>query len=240
MPATVSGVKTRPILQTEETGTMDRFGVDTLTSVEEIPVEMFPQAMRGIGARHPRFPNMAVSKVNYSAAKHGRFFRTTYIYEGFMLSLPEPTYELDVSTGEEPIQTHPDFETFAGTPATPLNGAIFLDPDTRKPSKLPDAVWFEFAVADAAPGTTNKKAGVVSYLVPGTTWNEISFSKTRPTDVGNVGKIDTPSGPAPTLPDDGTWLYIGMNYTKRGSIYEIRKTWRASSRGGWDTDIYAP
>jgi hypothetical protein len=93
-------------------------------------------------------------------------------------------------------------------------------------------------VAAAGEGAVNKKAGVDSYLTPGTTWTEISFDTSRPTDVGDVGKIDNPAGPAPTLADSATWLFVGMSYTKRGKIYEIRKTWQASARGGWDTDIY--
>ena len=109
MPAIVSGVKTQSILQSEESGTLDRFGVDVVTSVEEIPSEKFPALLRGKNSVHPRFTNLAVSKVNWAAGRHGKFYRVTYIYEGFLTSLPEPVYTLATSLSEEPIQLHKDF-----------------------------------------------------------------------------------------------------------------------------------
>lgn len=237
MPAVVSGIKSQVILQSEENGTLDRYGVDVLTRVEEIPAEGFPGLMRSKYSVHPRFTAMGVSKVNWSLGKHGKFYRVTYVYEGFLNSLPEPIYVLSSALSEEPIELHPDFTTFAGTPAAPVNGAVFLDPDTQKIT-TDDArgVFREFmATLDGEPNT---KAGIEAYLSPGATWQEIYFSVNRPTDLGDLGTIDFPSGPQPTIGSGRDWLYSGADYTRRGWIYEIRKTWLLSGRNGWDADIY--
>lgn len=236
MPASVAGIKSQVIPQAEESGAIDRFGVDVITRVEEVPTDRFPALMRSKGSGHPRFGNMAVSKVNWQAGKHGKFYRVTYTYEGFLLSLPSPTYQLTSSLSEEPIELHPDFDTIAGTPSTPANGAVFIDPETGKLTKL-DAkgVFREFKAVMS--GTQNPKAGIQSYLCPGAEWTEISFSLSRPGDLGSLGEIDSPSGSNPTF-GSRTWLYSGVTYTQRGGIFEIRKSWLLSGRNGWDTDIY--
>lgn len=237
MPAEVRGIKTEVILQSEENGTIDRFGVDVLTRVEEVPKDGFPALMRSKYSIHPRFTAMAVSKVNWTKAKHSKFYRVTYIYEGFILSLPEPVYILDTSLSEEPIELHPDFGTFAGTPSSPANGAVFIDPDTQKITEDDErGVFREFTATIS--GTPNAKAGIESYLSPGATWTEIYFSTSRPTDLGDLGEIDSPSGPNPSFGSGRNWIYSGAQYTRRGGIYEIRKTWLLSGRNGWDSDIY--
>ncbi len=232
MPPIVRGIKSRVIVQSEENGTIDRFGVDVLTRVEEIPSDRFPLLLRSKYSAHPRFSAMGVSKVSWTSGKHGKFYRVTYTYEGFLLSLPEAVYTLDTSLSEEPIELHPDFADFAGTPSNPLNGAVFIDPDTQKIT-TDDArgVFREFMVTDS-------KGGVESYLSPGATWNETYFSLTRPSDLGSLGEIDSPSGPNPSIGSGRNWLYSGASYTRRGGIYEIRKTWLLSGRAGWDSDIY--
>lgn len=237
MPAEVHGIKTRVIPQSEESGTLDRYGVDIVTRVEEVPSEGFPSLLRSKYSVHPRFTNMGVSKINWNSGKSGKFYRVTYTYEGFLNSLPEPVYSLSSSLSEEPIELHPDFQTFAGKPSAPLNGAVFLDPDTQKIT-TDDArgVFREFMAT--LTGVQNIKAGVEAYLAPGATWQEIYFSVSRPTDLGSLGEIDSPSGPNPTIGSGRTWLYSGADYTRRGGIYEIRKTWLLSGRAGWDVDIY--
>lgn len=237
MPAEVHGIKTRVIPQSEESGTIDRYGVDVVTRVEEIPSDRFPALMRSKYSVHPRFTAMGVSKVNWASGKHGKFYRVTYVYEGFLNSLPEPVYTLSSSLSEEPIELHPDFEDFAGKPSAPLNGAVFLDPDTQKITTDDSRGVFREFLATFG-GEANLKAGIESFLSPGATWTEISFSTTRPTDLGDLGEIDEPSGPEPTIGTDRNWIYCGVDYTRRGGIYEIRKTWLLSGRNGWDEDIY--
>lgn len=237
MPAFVHGIKTRVIPQSEETGAVDRYGVDILTRVEEVPSDRFPSLMRAKGSGHPRFSAMSVSRISWALGKHGKFYRVTYLYEGFLLSLPDSIYELSGSLGEEPIQTHPDFLTLAGTPASPLNGAVFLDPDTQQiTTDDTKGVFREFKATIG--GAANPKAGIEGYLSPGATWTEISFATGRPSDLGDLGEIDSPSGPNPSFGGSRNWLFYDVGYQQRGYIYETRKTWKLSARGGWDSDIY--
>ncbi len=237
MAATVHGIKTRVIPQSEESGTLDRFGVDVVTRVEEVPSEQFPALLRSKYSVHPRFTSMGVSKVNWNKGKSGKFYRVTYTYEGFLNSLPEPVYSLSSSLSEEPIELHPDFLDIAGTPSAPLNGAIFVDPETNLiTTDNAKGVFREFLATIG--GAANLKAGIESYLSPGATWTEIYFATSRPTDLGSLGERDSPSGPQPSFGSGRDWLYSGCEYTRRGYIYEIRKTWLLSGRTGWDEDIY--
>lgn len=236
MPSEIRGIRSRPITQSEQTGTMDRYGVDVITHVEEIPDAKFPQLMRHHGSVHPRFSTMAVSKISWQRGKNG-FYRVTYTYEGFLVSLPEPSYTLSISLAEEPIELHPKFAEIAGTPKNPKNGAIFVDPDTGKITKdNTRGVFREFSATIG--GKENLKAGVEAYLLPGSTWTEVSYATKRPGDLGSLGEIDSPSGSPPSFGSGRNWLYSGAEYTKRGHIYEVRKTWLLSGRRGWDVDIY--
>lgn len=237
MPAEVRGIKNQVILQAEESGTVDRFGVDILTRVEEVPARRFPALLRSKYSVHPRYVNMAVSKISWQLARHGQFYRVTYTYEGFILGLPEPTYTLSAALSEEPIELHPNFQDIAGTPSSPQNGAVFVDPDTGKITTDNDRGVFREFFATVS-GSANDKAGIESYLSPGATWQETYFSTARPSNLGSLGEIDTPSGPKPSIGSGRNWLYSGADYTRRGGIYEIRKTWLLSGRNGWDSDIY--
>ena len=233
MGATVSGIKSDSILQPDESGSVDRYGVHALTRVEMVPTTDFSRLLRALYTVHPDFPKMAVARVQWEKPRQfaGKFYRVAYIYEGFINALPDSTYELSGTLTEEPIETHPDFEDFAGTPSSPLNGAVFLDPETGKPT-TDDAkgVFSEF-------GISGDKAGVSSYASPGVMWTETRYSTTKPTELGDLGQIDTPNGNPPTF-SGRDWLLWDSSYRRRGFIYEIRIAWKLSGRNGWDEDIY--
>lgn len=233
MPPSVKGIKDEPILQPEENGSLDRYGVASLTRVELVPVSDFTRLLRALYTVHPQFPTMAVSRVNWDKTRQtaGQFYRVAYIYEGFIGRLPEPTYELSGTLSEEPIETHPNFEDFAGTPSAPLNGAVFLDPETNKPTTSDElGVFTEF-------GISGNKAGVSSYASPTVMWTEIRYSTSKPSELGDLGEIDNPNGGPPNF-TGRDWLLWDISYRRRGAIYEIRISWKLSGRNGWDEDIY--
>lgn len=233
MPPKVRGIKSDPILQPDESGVVDRYGIHSMTRVEMVPRDDFSRLLRSLYAIHPQFPAMAVSRVSWDKPKQfaGQFYRVSYIYEGFIGSLPEPTYELSGTLTEEPIETHPDFATFAGTPSAPLNSAVFLDPETNKPTEDDDTgIFSEFSAS-------SNKAGVSSYVSPGALWTKIYFQITKPSGFGDLGEIDTPDGSPPSA-SGRNWLLWDFSYRRRGHVYEVRKTWKLSGRNGWDEDIY--
>lgn len=235
--AHTSGKRDAPILQPEEQGAVDRYGVDVLTRTEMLHKDVFPDQLRSKYSVHPNYRNMAVNRIDWQLVAGGEFYRVTYTYEGFIATLPEPDYELQGSLDEDPIELHPNFEAFAGTPSAPLNGAVFIDPDTEKPTASDELGVFREFRARIGPAA-NRKAGVEGFLTPGVTWTENSFSTSRPTDLGQLGTIDSPSGPQPSFSGSRDWLYWQATYRQRGGIFQITKTWRLSGRGGWDPDIY--
>jgi hypothetical protein len=170
---------------------------------------------------------MSLARRSSERGHAGKFWRTSYLFEGFIRSLPEPTYELSGSLDQQPIATHPDFEDFAGTPSAPLNGAVFVDPETGRVTD-DDAigVFREFGSAGGEFG------GLESYLDPGATWTKISFAATRPTTLRALGTKMTPDGSPPSL-TGRDWLFWETSFRVRGYIVEVRETWKLSGRGGW-------
>jgi hypothetical protein len=212
---------TTVVNQISERFETDRFGVDSIEMTVEIPNARFPSDMLVDFAAHPTFSSMLLTRRTGQRGKPG-WWTVNYVFEGFLISAPDPTYELTTSLSQEPIQTHPDFGTFGGTPASPQNGSIFVDPDTGFNSNKNNAIWKEFAFK----GTANEKAGIESYLAPGCEWRETKFQTTEPT------------GSNPTL-SGRDWLAWGETYVRRGYVYQVTSTWKLSGRNGWDTDIYS-
>lgn len=232
MPFSSKG-SSQTINQISERFDTDRFGVDTIELLVEVPDSLFPGSILQDFAPHPRFSSMALQRRSGQRSKPG-WWSVSYQFEGFLFSLPEPTYELVASLSMEPLQTHPDFVQMAGTPAAPLNGAIFIDPDNLFRSEKENAIFKEFANT----GGANIKSGVDSYMEPGAEWRETRFSVARPTGLKSVGSIDTPNGSPPAL-SGRDWLLWSETYFRRGHIYQIQTTWKLSGRNGWDQDIYS-
>jgi len=125
---------------------------------------------------------------------------------------------------EAPIETHPNFVSFAGTAETPLNGAIFrVDTDS--------GLQYFDGFGPLAPAEFR---GVTSYLISTAISRRTSIQKEAP-DASGVGRLSTPPK---TFGVDGTWLKTGISAEKRGNVYTVREEWKASGPGGWNTSIY--
>lgn len=168
------------------------------------------------------------------------------------LALNIPVYNLVVGMEEAPIETHPLFTNIGGTPSSPLNGAIFLDPETNLPGNDNARCFFDRFPTFLADGSKNLKAGIESFLEPVVSYREEYVTTSLPSLTG-FGKRTT-TVPGPGLPGGlgkRDWLYLGYTYTRRGNqggsgpfayasiIYEVTHEWRLSGRNGWDPDIYA-
>lgn len=221
MPRKVSGQKKKKIIQPESQIEVDRFGIARITILEKVYFEYLQDKgnVRPLGQKHPVFPLMEITRATGTMGVDG-FWGISYVYEGVLGAMPEPTYELNGSLEAQPIQTHPDFETFAGTPSAPLNGAIFDEQEA----------FVEFGISGG------KKAGIQSFMDPSATWTKVSFSVIKPM-LRDLGKIEAPPGQPPKM-SSRNWLFWGVSSRKRGGVWELRETWKMSGRGGWDEDVY--
>lgn len=134
-----------------------------------------------------------------------------------------PIVQFPGTSGQDNIETHPDFMDFAGTPAAPLNGARFE----------PNSLRFQGFLNDPE----NRKYGVTTYLVPNiqiyiSYWTQREPEiKARNTIVGNIpGVVD--------IPGVKNYLLIGMPYRQIGNLYQITEQYLGSGPRGWDPDIY--
>lgn len=150
-----------------------------------------------------------------------------------------PIYELCLGLGEEDIRTHPNFELIAGTPSSPLHGAIFVDKEdpTTITTDNDRGVFDKFQAY--VGGELNPKGGLEAYLdASQAVWRERYVSRSRPGDIAFLGRTSFPEGPVPGLGSGGNWLYAGATYEQRGLCYTVSKEWRASGRRQWDSDVY--
>lgn len=162
--------------------------------------------------------------------------------------LERPSYELIIGMEESPIEVHPNFETLAGTPEAPANGAIFLDPESGLFSTDNATGLFDRFAPITSGGDKNPLGGVEAFLDPVVTYRESYVTRNLPSASG-FGMIDE-NVPGPGFKGSlgaRNWLYVGFTYQRRGNsdpnnfrvLYEVQKEWKLSGRNGWNEDIYA-
>ncbi len=171
-----------------------------------------------IGSPHPKAPSLGCEKIEYVDTEGGATAVASY---AGLLGGATPIYEIDSGSSCEPIETHPDFASFAGSLGAEVNGAIF-DPDNGSFLKF----------GNDAP---NEFRGVTSYLVPTPIVRRTTISLSAPS-TSTVGRRESP--PA-TFGAVGTWLKVSVNSERRGNVYVSREEWKASGPRGWSTTIYS-
>jgi hypothetical protein len=205
----------------------DRFGLSQATARwARLDVgDGDPGTPTAFGYAHPLWGYLDCDKVSISQTTEGWEAEASFFG---VAGIPNPIYEVDFATSEEPIETHPDFVSrLAGTPGKPITGAKF---DTAANG----GGFLGFNGTDA--GDTWR--GIRAYLSPGVVWRKNYVTKTAPNDFGDVGSIDVPEGGPPGLPNGRNWLYTGLTWEQRGYTYQVKKEWRASGRRGWNSEIY--
>jgi hypothetical protein len=205
----------------------DIFGLSTVTTVWKLKADAAVFSLLPMLMQHPiyTFTNMERRRVQISEG----YYIVTGDFAGVDGGRSPSIYELCLGVADEPIETHPDFESdIGGTPSNPLHGAIFLGPDGQPSS---DNATGRFAYFNHSTNLV----GIESYLAADQmTWRERYVINTQPTP-GNVGHIDSPAGPAPVAIN---WIKLSCNYEQRGLAYFVTNEWRASGRRGWNTLIY--
>lgn len=176
--------------------------------------------------------------VNASCNTNGPFHEVTLIYQGIPRNGKNKVAKVSASTTTEPIDTHPEFEEFAGTKDGPKNEAIFNDDGTFK----------AFKIHPSCPRPkNNNKAGIKSYLAPSMTYEIVAELGSPSNNTDEIGTIDnSPDAHAPagqsslTVPKIGKrdWLVIGVDEQPFGKGVKATTKWRLSGRRKWNKDIY--
>lgn len=202
-------------------------------------------ALTPLGSPHPYAPWLYLEQRQVIYQATGARLQCSYAGVQYEY-LEQPVYELSIGMQESPIETHPDFEDFAGKPSAALNGALFIDPSTgQKTTNNTVGVFDRFL--PYVGGNLNPKAGIEAYLEPTVTYRESFVSYSLPA-VSGFGAV-TADVPGPGFRGSlgrRNWLYVGYQYRRRGNpnsqqnqvMYEIAKEWRLSGRAGWDQDVY--
>ena len=207
----------------------DRFGMSSAVSTWFYSGPL-PETAVALKSFHPRWHFLNCDKTTITRRSDGAWdIQATYFG---VQGKPEPLYTLEQTLSNEPIETHKEFATFAGTPTSPntAHGAYF-DPT--------DHMFVNFKQVESSPGTcTNPEwVGVRDYLSPGVTWRKISVTTTKPA-TGTVGKTAHPPGSPPNFGEKYNWLAMGLSYDQKALVYQVREEWRLSGSRGWNPLIY--
>jgi len=136
----------------------------------------------------------------------------------------DETFELEDSTAEQPIDTHPDFEAISKK---------YKWNDTKKE--------FEKNISVDGKSRINPLYATTSYLDINAVWRKTYTSDSFPHGLlRSVGCIDQPSGriSPPDLPDGRDWLKRSLKASWRGNVWAITEEWLGAGRYKWNRDIY--
>ncbi len=149
--------------------------------------------------------------------------RMTASYFGLIASKTQAVLDCTTNADREPIETHPDFSTLAGTKDSPANGAEF-DEETGE--------FLGFFDPDVT-----ELYGARSYFTPSTM---VSLSYWQ-NSVPSMRKLMSISSSIPGFKKpDGVkdFLLIGMPYRQIGSFYQVTEQYLGSGPNGWSNKIY--
>jgi hypothetical protein len=149
-------------------------------------------------------------------------------------------YELQGSTSQEPITSHPKYEDLLEKYAiTERHGEpVWMEKDPDGKSQRTALSKDGTVVSNISP-----LYGVRDYLAAQGVYRLTKYYTTRgaiPSDlVSNVGKIDEPEG----LANNGTagrWLRVGASMRQMGDAFQVTISWMASQsdKNLWKSEIY--
>jgi len=206
-----------------------------------------PETKVSMTMKHPVWKWLDIDKRTITRAEDGHWDIVADYYGVDPQNEPDPLYALDISTSQEPIETHPEFvKQFAGKAplggGDGLNGSFFDE----------DGLFVSFKPTYTGDTLTNPHwVGVKSYLLASAVWRETKVTKTRLTDLelADVGYIaDGDKAPkikqkgkasvAVPTPADRTWLLGNISYEQKGQTYTVRKEYLLSGKLKWNTGIY--
>ena len=195
--------------------------------------------------------------------RQGGAWHVTGTYEGIAVGSPsqsnpkkttadDAVYELDVTHAQQPIQSHPLFEdlkTKYGWEELPDGGGYGFPkkvPGKKGPATGQSSTGGALSQSgERRAGGASEMYGVTQWLDVGAVWRK-TWAKAHPLNpqelqsiFRNLGRIDTPEGDPPQMPDNRNWLRSKVSKRDRGNCTEFSIEWTLSGRGGWQPDIYA-
>lgn len=159
------------------------------------------------------------------------------------------TYELGITSSEEPIETHPKYQKPEDVPTAEkeIIGNVKLGMLKRE---TPTGYTFK-DIHDGKIYTISSVlgkelvdfilAGVQSYFRARQTWRERYQTNSLPeaSQLNAVGKITNQPKGSPPLAADRDWLFVGMNTSQEGNVYTIVSEYELSGAGGWEPKLYS-
>lgn len=206
----------------------DRYGLSTITTVWRAPADYPEGSWPQIFSSHPLHGWAQLDRRRVSI--QGGQTIITGEYAGVENGTSDSVFELTVGVQDEPIVSHPQFvSAIGGKPSSPLNGAVFLDPDGVITTNDEIGQFAYFKVGSSF-------AGIESYLAADfITWRQRYCTNFLILN-NDIGHISTPSGP---WISPSNWIKISSNVERRGAAFMVCHEWRAGGRRGWNSTIYA-
>jgi len=188
------------------------------------------------GGLHPDDDRLECYNRTLSYGANG-ILTCTAAYFGLVTSSTGLQLSFTGGTQSDRIETHKNFETFAGTPSAPLNGAKF-DSETE------EFIGFtEFTAGTTNSGSSTNFMGVENYFTASTNITVSWWQDTVPTP----SKLSVVSTNLPYIPDTRkpkgvkNFLLISETYNQVGNFYQVTQDYLGSSiegGKGWNKTIY--
>ena len=155
-------------------------------------------------------------------------------------SVPQTTYELQGSTAQEPITSHPKYkDLYEKYAITERDGEpVWMEKDPDGTSQATGLSTSGAVISGVSP-----LYGVRDYIAAQAVYRYTKYYTSRggiPSDlVSKVGKIDTPTGLA-AAGATGRWLRCGVSMRQMGDAFQVTISWMASqsSTNLWKAEIY--
>jgi len=228
----------------EMTLVRDQKGFWSGTQVYHCAKDRLATLVPATGTPHPDYEWMSAEGLRVSG-EEGGWLKLEVDYTGLIVTEtgdPEadnpPSYVLDLSLSEEPLETHPRYVTLTDDDVQEVVSQA-KNPKTDEDGKpVPPSTggWDPLKVELY----DNIRRGFDAYRDPKVTWTKEWASTSQPDNLNNIGEIFTPDGDPPTPAAGRNWLFAGLQSRRRGQVYENSLIAELSGRGGWHTGVYGP
>jgi hypothetical protein len=192
------------------------------------------QGVPRVGTSHPDEPKAVLHNVEIEFLEN-QLIETTCHYHGISLEIGDqskPVIDYPGGVDQLPIQLHPDFAEFAGTPSDPKNGALWINAETGEQTTENEGA--EFA-GFFDPG--NEFFGVEFYLVARPTVTRTYWTNRRPTLKKQMTIVNSIPG-FTNPPGIKNWLLMDTPFRQVGDAYQVTEQYKGSPDPGWNRKIY--